>query len=99
MNEVARHKLWCKFEEILGEEDAAVFMQMYRPEYEALLARQVAGEPTPSLIPHLSTFWDQLRHRLWRKLDEVLGADNALTMMELWDERQRQHHGIASEAA
>jgi hypothetical protein len=94
MDEIARHRLWSKADEILGEEDARVFMELYRPAYEALMARQAAGEATPPLVSHLSPRWDRLRHRLWRKLDDVFGSENAVTMMELWDEAQRQHMGI-----
>jgi hypothetical protein len=90
MDEISRHRLWCKADEVLGEECAALLMEYFRPAYEAIVARQAAGEQTPDVMSGLSAAQDRERHELWRRLEQVLGPEPAWTLIQLWDEAGRQ---------
>ena len=89
MDDIARHRLWSKWDETIGEESAGDLMELLRPAYESILARQSAGEEAPDPVMGLAPYKDRQRHRLWRKLEEKLGVEEAETMIELWDEAGR----------
>ena len=48
MDEISRHRLWCKADEVLGEECAAQLMEYFRPAYEAIVARQRRARRRPT---------------------------------------------------
>ena len=89
VNDLTRHRLWSRWDEVIGEECAASLMELLRPAYESLIARQLAGESPPDPVLELSPSKDRDRHFLWRALEEKLGIDEAATMIELWDEAGR----------
>lgn len=93
MNDLARHRLWSKWDEVIGKESAGDLMELLRPAYESIVARQAAGEQAPDPVLELSPSNDRDRHRLWRKLEEKLGVEEAATMIELWDEAGRLKFG------
>jgi hypothetical protein len=75
-------------------------MELFQPAYQALLARQATGDPTPDIHAILSASDDSRRQKLWSKLDEALGVDAAATLMELWDEAaQHARRGLVRGAA
>jgi hypothetical protein len=91
--------LWIKWDEILGQELAGHLMELLRPAYESVMARQAAGEEAPDPMVGISPTEDRDRHNLWRKFDEKLGLDEARTMIELWDEAGRLKYGTAMSRA
>ena len=100
MDDPARHRLWSKWDAVIGEEAASDLMELLRPAYESIMARQLAGEEAPVPGSRLSTSKDRDRHFLWRKLEEKLGVEEAATMIELWDEagRLKGHAAVLSAA-
>ena len=89
LNDQTRHRLWSKWDEVIGEECAGSLMELLRPAYESLIARQSAGDTPPDTVLELSPSEDRDRHYLWRMLEMKLGIDEAATMIELWDEAGR----------
>ena len=47
----------------------------------------------------LSSAEDRDRHELWWRLEEVLGAESAWTLIQLWDEAGRQRRRGRERAA
>lgn len=92
MDDLARHRLWSSWDELIGKESASDLMELLRPPYESIIARQSAGEDPPDPVLELSPSEDRDRHRLWRKLEEKLGIEEAATMIQLWDEAGRLKH-------
>ena len=95
MNDLERHRLWSKWDEVLGEDSAGYLMELLRPAYESIIARQAAGESPPDAVIELSPEKDRDRQYLWRSLEEKLGVEEAATMIELWDEAGRLKFGTA----
>lgn len=89
MSDLARHKLWSKWDEVIGEKCAGDLMELLLPAYESIIARQSAGESTPDPVVELSPDKDRDRHHLWSSLEEKLGVEEAATMIELLDEAGR----------
>lgn len=89
MNDLARHRLWSKWDAVIGEESAGYLMELLWPAYESIMARRLDGEEAPVAGSGLSISKDRDRHFLWRKLEEKLGTEEAATMIELWDEAGR----------
>lgn len=99
VDDISRHKLWSKLEESLGEKSAGDLMELFRPAYEALVARRITGEDAPDLVIDLSASKDRDRQHLWRKLEEQLGVEAAATLIELWDEAGRLKYQAAVPSA
>lgn len=89
MDDLARHRLWSKWEAVVGEQSAGDLMELLRPAYESIMARQLAGEEAADPVVALPASKDRDRHFLWRKLEENLGVEEAATMIELLDEAGR----------
>ena len=89
MDHFALHRLWSKWDEVIGEDCAGDLMELLRPAYESIIARQSEGEVAPDPVLETSPSEDRARHRLWRKLEAKLGLKEAATMIELWDEAGR----------
>jgi hypothetical protein len=93
VNDLARHRLWSKWDELLGEELAGHLMELLRPAYDSIITRQLEGGHAIDTALELSPAEDRRRHSLWRKLEEKLGVEEAATMIEFWDEAGRIKRG------
>lgn len=52
MDEVSRHELWCKLDEVLGPGPAATLMELLDESYRMILARQQGlDRPVEPVIP------------------------------------------------